>query len=485
MIGSENLLLLIYLVIILLVLSRVKIQHHNINEYFIYGRKLSGINLAFLWAVAWVGGAHTLGLIAQANRYGLSAYWYVLGTVTGFLIFAKFLAHRIRSVGDKLNQVTFADIIEDRYDVKCRIVVSVINVLTAILYSAAQIVAIGFLLEMTGLFSHQFAIVVGTLIFALYTGRGGLIYISRLAYLQTIIIILGSVLVTYYCFQGLKFHQFMNTVPVFYGRISEWGGDSIGVVFVSIICTVLSSSDGYLRCLAARGERESRNGLIWAALLTLAMTAGFMLFGLYSNLNFGETVSTQEIVTLLWSQLPNVMKGVFMVTLLAVILSTADISLLIATAGITKDYYNRFIDNRASQKVLLRVNYLATALAALLALVVALMVNDIFVLVIWAFKITSICLTAPVVGAYCWAKGKAEGAFYSIIASLGAGGLWYWTGLAVKTGVSELWVGLAVSFSVYVIGGLLFPPTEECYRKSQAFCSTVQKPTRFNPFTKN
>ncbi|MEL7568204.1 MAG: sodium:solute symporter family protein [Dehalobacterium sp.] len=476
MIGAEKMMFFLYLAAIVVVLYQVKIKHHSINEYFIYGRKLSGMSSALLWALAWVGGGHTISLIANANQYGVSAYWYVLGTVTGFLIFAKFLAHRVRTVGDKLNQVTFADIIEDRYDVKCRIVVSIISVLTSILYTAAQIVAISFLLDMTGLLSHQSNVILGTIIFALYTGRGGLIYISRLAYLQTGLIMLGSVLAALYCFQGLNFSQFTYTSYDFYQDISKWGWNNIGVVFISIICSVLSSSDGYLRCLAARGEKESRNGLIGAAILTVAMTAGFLFFGLYSNLNFTEPLSTFQVITLLWTELPDMMKGIFLITLLAVILSTADISLLTATAGITKDFYYRFIDSRADQKVLLRVNYLATALAALSAILFALMVNDLFLLVLWAFKITTICLTVPVVGAYYWPKANAKGAFWSIISSLGSAGIWYGSGLSLSTGISELWVGLAVSFSVYTAGGLICSSTEECYRKSQAFCS-VEKGT--------
>jgi len=481
--GLEKILLFGYLAVLFVVLSRVKIQHHNINEYFIYSRKLSGTNGAFLWTVAWVGGAHTIGLIANASQYGLSAYWYVLGTVSGFLIFAKFLAHRIRSVGDKLNQVTFADIIEDRYDVKTRIIVSVINVVTSILYMASQIVAIGFLLDMSGLMPQKWAVLAGSLVVAIYTGRGGLIYISRLAYLHTGIIVLGSVLVTFYSFQGLDLREVLRTAPNHYGSISQWGWDNIAIVIISIIGSVVSSSDGYLRCLAARGERESRNGLIGAAFLTVVMTVGFLLFGVYSKISFGETFNTGEIMALLWSQLPGVMQGVFMVTLLAVIFSTADISLLTATAGITKDFYNRLIDIKASQKVLLKVNYLATVVAALLSVGVALITNDLFVIIMWAFKITTICLTVPVVGAYCWAPGKASGAFYSIIFSFCAAIFWYCSGLAGTTGINEVWIGLAVSFFVYVFDGLFSSPTEECFRKSQSFCLITSR-AGYNFFSK-
>ena len=137
-----DLLLVVFFVLgMVLSLLTVKNKHANINEYFIYGRKLSGINLAFLWAVAWVGGASTLGLINQTYYYGIAAFWYIIAIVMGTVFFSFLLAPRIRRVGDKLNQVTFADIIEDRYDYRCRIMVTLINIATYILYTAGQIVA--------------------------------------------------------------------------------------------------------------------------------------------------------------------------------------------------------------------------------------------------------------------------------------------------------------------------------------------------------
>lgn len=475
--GFVLLIVLFYVGLLVFYLSNVKIRHHNINEYFIYGRKLSGLNLSFLWSVAWVGGASTLGLLANANNYGLSAYWYVIATVLGYLIFAALLAPRIRMVGDKLNQVTFGDIIEDRYDVRCRIIASLVNISTSILFAASQIVAISYLLGLTGVLPRSAAVLLGTLLFAIYTARGGLIYISRLAYLQTLIIMLGSLTVIYYCFQGMQLKALWHTMPASSWNISAWGWDNIVVVFVSILCSVLSSSDGYMRCLAARDETASKTGLAGAALLTMLMTLGFLLMGLYSNFNFPGPLSSREIIDLLWSQLPAGIKGIFLVTLLAVILSTADISLMVATAGISRDVYNRFVDVTASQKVLLRVSYLAAVFAAVLAAVVAMAINDLFAIVMWAFKITAIGLTVPVVGAYFWSRGQAEGALYSMISSLVAAGLWSLSGLARTTGVSELWIGLTVSLFVYLAVSLLTPQTEECYRKSQAFCQVNDQAT--------
>jgi len=459
-----------FIMTIVITLYKVKLKHVSINEYYIYGRKLSSFNLAVLWAVAWVGGASTLGLVANVYHHGVSAFWYVFAVAFGTLLFALLLAPRIRKVGDKLNQVTFADIIEDRYDVRCRILVTVINLLTFILYTASQIVAISYVLELTGLFSLPGAIIAGTLLFALYTARGGLTYILRVAYLFALVIISGGLILTLYSTQFMGLKDSLMSMPGGSWDMFGWGWHNIVLTLVAITCTCLTSSDGYMRCLASRDERSTKSGLLLASFLIIVMTAAFLLIGLYTRLHFTGPLTNYEILGLLWLEMPHAIKGVLVVTILAVILSTADISLMVAAANMSKDIYNRFIHVRASQEVLLKASYLSAAFIAVLAGIIALVINDIFIIIMWAFKITTISLTVPVLGAYFWPRGQANSAFYSMVASLTITGIWIAFKLNQITGIDVMWAGLSISMMVFFAHSLLVKQDEECFRKSQAYC---------------
>lgn len=461
-------LLLCFLLGIVFTLVNIKIKHKNINNYFIYGRKLTGLNLAFLWGVAWVGGASTLGLIENTYYYGVSAYWYIIAIFVGTILFAFLLAPKIRTVGDKLNQVTFSDIIEDRYDYRCRNLVTLINIITFILYIASQIVAISYILGLIGI-PYHIAVVVGTLLFSVYTARGGMAYISKIAYLYSIFIIFGALIIIIYSSSQLL-EIFSAPVKDAFLGFSDWGLENIIIVFVAILCSILTSSDGYMRCLAAKDERATKVGLTFSAVLIILMTVGFLLIGLYSKLNFSGMLTTAEIINLLWNDFAIGIKGIFIITLLSVILSTADISLMVATANISKDIYNRIIHTRADQEVLLKVTYLSSIIVTVIAAIIALVINNIFVIVMWAFKITTISLTVPVLGAYFWSRGQAKGAFYSMIVSLIITAVWAFFQLKNITGIDELWVGLLSSICVYFIHGLSVKQSEEDFRKSQAYC---------------
>ncbi|WP_174614707.1 sodium:solute symporter family protein [Virgibacillus ihumii] len=145
--------------------------------------------------------------------------------------------------------------------------------------------------------------------------------------------------------------------------------------------------------------------------------------------------------------------GLFLVSLLAALLTGATSFLLSGAINISKDIYQGWINPDATDLQVLKAARLSVAAMAILGLLVALFITDIIKIYQIALSFTAVTLVFPVLAAMFWKGATKKGVITSIFGSMIVSFLWYLLGKPF--GIHEILPGLITSF-VLLIGVSIF-----------------------------
>lgn len=150
---------------------------------------------------------------------------------------------------------------------------------------------------------------------------------------------------------------------------------------------------------------------------------------------------------------PGSIGGLFMVSLLAALLTGATSFLLSGAINISKDIYQGWVNPAADDERILRVSRLSVGFMAALGLLIALWVEDIIAIYQVALSFTASALVAPVLAAMFWERATKTGVIVSTVGALAATLLWRIAGQPF--GIHEIAPGLVASAVLLVVVSLL------------------------------
>lgn len=409
----DIIIILAYLGFMLYLGFYVSKKQKNMEDFYLGGKRIGTFSMMCLWLSSWVGGASIIGTAANAYSMGITAFWYVGAMCFGFAIFGLTFTKLIKKVGDKFSHITYPDLIEDRYDSRCRIVSIITTILANIAYNAGQLVAAGSILYTFTGWNISFCIILSAIIVSIYTATGGLLAVTYTDVSQTILIV-GSLIIAapfvYDASGGLT--NLQSQLPQSYFDIGAWGTSMILGLIVSITLTFFTSMDSYTRCFAAKDEKAARNGTLLAILGTggIAFTATYL--GMAGKVIFPNLADASSILPKLISDLlPIGIKGIMLIGIISALMSTSDISTLTASANITRDIYQRFINPSADDKTLLKMSALSSIFIGILSTIMALKMMNIVNILYIAFTINSAGLFLPTISIFFWKRGHSKSAF--------------------------------------------------------------------------
>src|SRR5690606_37313837 len=173
----------------------------------------------------------------------------------------------------------------------------------------------------------------------LYTATGGYLAVTYTDWVQFVLLFAGIVLI------GLPaaiihtggWGDLQAALPASFFDPGAWGWGQIAALVVSIVLSFFVAMDSYSRSFAAKSERAARNGALLAAIFMLPIAIAASWIGLSAAVMFPESVSAGILTTFLLETLPIGLKGLVLVGILAAVMSSADISMLTASAIYTRD----------------------------------------------------------------------------------------------------------------------------------------------------
>lgn len=307
------------------------------TDFIVAGRRLTLPAFTASLVSTWYGGI--LGVGEYAWSYGISN-WLVFG-VPYYLfagVFAVFLAGRAR----RSRVLTVPDLLHERYGRTAALIgAGVIFVMTA---PAAYVLMLGVLVKFVTGWPLWLGVALGTALSVGYVFRGGLRAVVATDIVQFFLMFAGFLILVPACVMRFGGWEFLRDgLPA--GHLAWDGGlgwQAIAVWYFIAMSTLVEPAF-YQRCYAARSEATARRGIsaaigLWMVFDFLTTTAGLYARALLPDLADPVTA----FPALAAYVLPAFWQGVFMVGLLATIMSTVDSYSFIGAVTLGRDLIGRW-----------------------------------------------------------------------------------------------------------------------------------------------
>jgi sodium/proline symporter len=208
--------------------------------------------------------------------------------------------------------------------------------------------------------------------------------------------------------------------------------------------------------MAARDLREIEDGGLWAVLCVIGFDVGAVLAGMAGRVLVPGLDDPETILPQLSHMLfPAFFTGIFLVVVLAAIMSTVDSLLILASSVVVRDVVQNVFDPGADQRKLSLLGKAVTVVIGLVGIVLALTeVRMIFYFVLFAWSGIAAAFTPVVLCSLFWKRTTRAGAIAGMVAGFLATVVWvvyfkerYWD-------LYEMIPGFAAGFAFTVVVSL-------------------------------
>ena len=364
-----------YLIFVVLLGLYFGAKHKDAEDYFLAGRNLTWPLIGFSLFASNMSSNSLVGLTGAGFKDGFSVFSYEWMAVLVLIIFAVFLLPYYLT--NKIS--TVPEYLEKRFNYFTRAYSSGIAIILNVFVDvAATLYAGGILIQ---LIFPQFElwqiIVILSVIAGLYTISGGLSAVVYTDAIQAIILILGSMMITYIAWhESGGFAEVMKvTEPTHIDIIKPvsdealpWPGLFTGVLLLGFY---FWGTNQYItqRTLASRSKAEGQWGAMFAGLLKLSILFVMIFPGVFARVLYPEWDTTQMdrlYPTMLFDLLPVGVLGLVLAGFIAALMSSIDSGLNSVSTLFTMDFYQKMYPEK-STKELMKVGRWVTLIIMIIA----------------------------------------------------------------------------------------------------------------------
>jgi SSS family transporter len=428
---------------------------HNASDYISASRQLPFyISTAALFAL-WFGSETVFGASSEFVAHGLiGVIEDPFGGVLCLLLYAFVFARPLY----RMNLLTLGDLFKNKYGARVELLSSIFMVITFFGYIAAQLVALGIIINLISGLPIAYCIILSACIVTLYTMAGGMWAISITDFMQSIIIVAGLFAVAYSVtetsggiqpiidaapegtFQFFPEFNFNSTIQ----WLAAWMVLGLGS---------LPSQDIFQRVNAARSETVAVNSTIAGALLYLVIAFLPLYLGLAAKVLYAEEISGidyQQVLPLMVLKHANMpVQILFFGALLSAIFSTCSGAILAPASIVSENIIKPLVKKDLSDKqflILLRVSVVGIGIVATL---MALSRNNIYQLVAESSILGLVTLLVPMFCAIYVKRSNTLGALLAMIVGIV---VWFIAEHIIATTFPALILGLVASIVGMVVG---------------------------------
>lgn len=397
------------------------------QSYFLAGRSTSWKVIGFSMFAASISTTTLIGQSGDAYHTGIAVFNYNLVGVVIMVLFAFFLLPLyIRS-----KIYTIPEFLERRFDHKSRYYFSAICIFGNIfldaagaLYAASLIIRIIFPEVDIQLITLFFGLVV-----ACYVIPGGLSSVINAELIQAVVLIIGSTILSYFCFEKgyTYFHNLIVTDDILVKLIrpiddtaTPWLGLIVGMPILSIYYWG-NNQTLVQRVLSAKSIDEGRRGVILSGFLLLSTLFIIILPGLIAKYIFPNLETADAVYpTMLLKLMPLGFIGILLAALISALLSALSAVVNSTSTLFTMDFYAKWNKKADSKKQV----YVGKVTAVIIITIAALWAPHIgqFGSLLKYYQEMLSYLCPPIVATFVMGifnkRVNARGAFFGLIGGL-------------------------------------------------------------------
>lgn len=354
----------------------IRQKNKNTEDYFLAGRNVGWFVIGASIFASNIGSEHVVGLAGTGAESGMPMAHYELHAWIVLLLGWLFLPFYMRS-----GVFTMPEFLEKRFDSKSRWFLSIFSIIGYVLTKVSVTIYAGGIVvsQLVGLSFLEGALLT-VIITGLYTVLGGMRAVVYTEALQTVVLILGSLIITYMGLNAVGgFEELKATAGSSHFNMWRpssdpefpWTGMLIGGTITGIWywCT-----DQYIvqRTLAAHDIKIGRRGAIFGAYLKILpififLIPGIIAFALKQKGLLTYEKSDQVFPALVQYLLPAGLKGLVAGGLMAALMSSLASVFNSSSTLFTVDIFKKLYPE-TSEKKLVRIGQLATAVVVVLGM---------------------------------------------------------------------------------------------------------------------
>jgi solute:Na+ symporter, SSS family len=393
------------------------------SDFAVAGRSLSPWMMVCTMLAVWIGTGSIVGNAEQTYETGMAAMLLPIGTLAGMALLSL-IASRARNVEAN----TVPEIIERRFGPVARNLSLLSLVVAYMVIVSYQFNAGGAVLEVIvgdkAILDAQSATMIAAVFIISYAALAGLMSLAWMDLVTGSIIMLTMVI----------------AFPIYWFKAGGWSGIEAGFLadgrashmslsgvysptelvnfILPVFLLVLGDANQYQRIFASRTAKGAKTAvnmmiIIAFAVELLIIACAWIASSLTPDPEHGKYI----LIYAARHYLALPLGCLFMVTVVAIIISTANSFLHVPATSIVNDLYLPYINPQASQKRIVWVNRLLVVVFGIIAYVVTFLFSEstgFFRKALYAFTIYGACITPSLVAALIWKRATRQGSIASI-----------------------------------------------------------------------
>ncbi len=345
------------------------------RDFINAGRNLHPVINAFALFALWFGSETLFGASAEFAAAGITGIIEdPLGGVLCLLLVGLLYARKMY----RLNVLTLGDLFHRNFGRKIEMIASILMTLSFVGYIAAQLLALGMMLQMLLHGSLLTCMALALIIVLLYTTAGGMLAVSLTDFFQSIMIIIGLTMVAIFLTpHDMNWTRLSQSLPESHLRfwpenewipwlnwIASWMALGVG----SIV-----SQDIFQRVNAARNEKSAMTSSLagaglYAIFSILPIYIVWMIYLQFPHINAELQMSLPLLVM---ERMPIGLQILFFGSVISAILSTCSGAILAPASLLAENIVKPLWRRPLSDLALLRITRASTVIIGVIALWVA------------------------------------------------------------------------------------------------------------------
>lgn len=457
-------------------------QKQTVDSYFLAGRSLKWPTIGLSLFATNISTVHLIGLAADGYRVGL-----VVGNFECLAAFTLILLGLIFApIYHRSGLVTLPDYLEQRFSAGSRIVLAIMGVV------AALFIHIGMTLYAGSTVIHEFfgidvitSVLVISAITTLYTVVGGLKAVVITESIQTVLLIIGSLAMTYFAVEALNkqgidsFTKLRAALPEKHmSMLHESGGYSwyafilgypvLGIWYWCADQTIVQ------RVLGGETVQDAQAGPLFAGFIKVLPLLIMVFPGVLAYVLFQDQIgddSNKALPVLIQELIPEGLKGLIAAGLLAALMSTIAGALNSTATLISIDVVKKLKPETSDARLVI-VGRITAVVVMILAIGWSTMGSK-FESIFSGLNSMIACLAPPITAVFIWGilwkRGTAQASLATLIIGSLLGGLTFVLDFGFEMITKDLgvpfllqaWWLFVICSVVFVAVSLLTPPPSE------------------------
>ena len=419
-------------------------------QYFV-SKKEFGVLLIVPYIFSeMISGGGTIGIAQTGYTTGLSAVWTNWGMVFGIIVFLYLASNFYYVVGTKMHCMTVPEVIEFRFDRKCRLLVMAMLCLSFLIMFASNSKAIAVVVEtFTGVRWQIWSFIFGLLfiIVAITGGQKGVVFTNLL---HSFVMLFGLGLACVICLKYVGgIDVLKTTLPASQLDLTYPSMSKAVAQCASSCCSFIISSPLVAMVLGAKNRSVMKKGFWISAVIMFCFALFPAMIGICAKFVFPEVAETASVIYLMPSEVSWILSVAVVMGIVAALFSSSPAVLLLSSTMITNDLVKPFKPDM-TDKQQITVSRIITAALGITCTLLGMNVQSHLAQMSGAFQIRAIAGIVVLVGIY-WGRVDSRAAFWSMLCGGIVSAIWHFASLSGPTGISAFWMALIVGVPILLI----------------------------------